>query len=56
MEGEAGKQLMRQDSPELKLNFSGENTALLQKMYDYSIVPSERIKQRMDYFYTPYNK
>ena len=24
-------------------------------MYDYSIVPSEKIKQRMDYFYAPYN-
>ena len=25
-------------------------------MYDYTIVPSEKIKQRMDYFYTPYNQ
>jgi len=24
-------------------------------MYDYSIVPSEKIKQRMDFYYTPYN-
>ena len=41
---------------ELKINFSGENTKLLQSMYDYTIVPSEKIKQRMDYFYTPYNQ
>ena len=25
-------------------------------MYDYTIVPSEGIKKRMDYFYTPYNQ
>ena len=52
---EAGKQLMRQDSPELKLNFTGKNTELLQSMYDYTIVPSEDIQRRMDYFYMPYN-
>jgi len=46
---------MRQDSPELKLNFTGKNSALLQSMYDYTIVPSDKIKKRMDYFYTPYN-
>ena len=56
IEGEQGKTLMRQDSPELKLNFSGKNTALLQSMYDYTIVPSEKIKKRMDYFYSPYNQ
>lgn len=25
-------------------------------MYNYSIVPSDYIKKRMDFFYTPYNK
>ena len=25
-------------------------------MYDYSIVPSDKLKERMDFFYTPYNK
>ena len=54
-EGEEGKQLMRKDSPELALNFTGKNSKLLQSMYDYSIVPSEKIKKRMDFFYTPYN-
>ena len=24
-------------------------------MYDYTIVPSAKIKKRMDFFYTPYN-
>ena len=24
-------------------------------MYDYSIVPSDKIQKRMDFFYTPYN-
>ena len=24
-------------------------------MYDYTIVPSDKIKKRMDFFYTPYN-
>ena len=47
---------MRQDSPELFINFSGKSTKLLQSMYDYTIVPSEKIKKRMDYFYTPYNQ
>ena len=56
MDSEHGKQLMRRDSPELKLNFSGKNSPLLQSMYDYSIVPGEKIKKRMDYFYTPYNR
>ena len=55
VEGEEGKTLMRTDSPELALNFSGKNSALLQQMYDYSIVPCESIKKRMDFFYTPYN-
>ena len=53
---EEGKQLMRQDSPELALNFSGKNSELLQSMYDYTIVPSEKIQHRMDYFYMPYNQ
>ena len=56
VEGEEGKALMRQDSPELLLNFSGKNTKLLQSMYDYTIVPSDKIKKRMDFFYTPYNQ
>ena len=25
-------------------------------MYDYTIVPSEGIQERMDYFYMPYNQ
>lgn len=25
-------------------------------MYDYTIVPSEKIKKRMDFFYTPINQ
>ena len=53
---EEGKSLMRQDSPEMPLNFTGKNTKLLQSMYDYTIVPSEGIKKRMDFFYTPYNQ
>ena len=56
IEGEEGKQLMRQDSPELPLNFTGKNTPLLQSMYEYTIVPSDKIKKRMDFFYTPYNQ
>ena len=33
-----------------------ENSSkLLQFMYDYTIVPNERMKKRMDFFYTPYN-
>ena len=55
IEGEEGKQLMRQDSPELALNFTGKNSPLLQSMYNYTIVPSDKIKKRMDFFYTPYN-
>ena len=47
---------MRQDSPELAINFTGKNTELLQSMYDYTIVPCEKIKKRMDFFYTPYNQ
>ena len=47
--------MIRPESPQLKLNFTGKNTALLQSMYDYSIVPSEKIQKRMDFFYTPYN-
>jgi len=38
------------------INFSGKNTPLIQSMYDYTIVPSEKIKQRMDFFYAPYNQ
>ena len=30
-------------------------TELLKNMYDYTIVPSDKIKKRMDFFYTPYN-
>lgn len=33
-----------------------QNSVLLQSMYDYTIVPSDKVKQRMDYFYTPYNQ
>ena len=25
-------------------------------MYDYTIVPNEKIQKRMDYFYMPYNQ
>ena len=46
---------MRQDSPELLLNFSGNRTKLLDSMYNYTIVPSDKIKKRMDFFYAPYN-
>lgn len=46
---------MRQDSPELMLNFTGKNSKLLESMYDYTIVPSDKIKKRMDFFYTPIN-
>ena len=54
-EGERGVNLMRQDSPELALNYTGKQTELLKSMYDYTIVPSDKIKKRMDFFYTPYN-
>ena len=54
-EGERGVNLMRQDSPELAINYTGVQTELLKKMYDYTIVPSDKIKKRMDFFYTPYN-
>ena len=47
--------MIRPESPRLKLNFTGKNTELLQSMYDYSIVPSDKIQKRMDFFYTPYN-
>ena len=40
----------------IKANNGNENSALLQSMYDYTIVPTEKIKKRMDYFYTPYNQ
>ena len=53
---EYGKNLLRKDSPELQINFTGKNSALLQDMYNYSIVPNEKIKKRMDFFYTPYNQ
>ena len=46
---------MRQDSPELNLNFTGKNSALLQSMYAYSLIPGADIQKRMDYFYMPYN-
>lgn len=32
-----------------------KTSALLQHMYDYTIVPSEKIQKRLDYFYLPYN-
>ena len=50
------RSIVRQDSPELAINHSGKPTKLLQFMYDYTIVPSEKIKKRMDFFYTPYNQ
>ena len=53
---EYGKNLLRKESPELAINFTGKNSALLQDMYDYSIVPNEKIKKRMYFFYTPYNQ
>ena len=56
VESDEGKALLRQDSPEMVLNFTGKNSALLQSMYEYSIVPTEKIKKRMDFFYTPYNQ
>ena len=56
LEGDDGKLLNQNDQTELKINYSGQNTALLQSMYDYTIVPSAKIKGKMDYFYTPYNQ
>ena len=48
--------MTRTTQTELKVNSTGQITELLKSMYDYTIVPSEKIKQRMDYFYTPYNQ
>ena len=39
----------------MALNYTGELSDLIKSMYDYSIVPSEKIKRRMDFYYTPYN-
>ena len=40
----------------MNLNFTAKNSALLDSMYDYTIVPNEKMMKRMDYFYTPYNQ
>ena len=47
--------LTRPKSPELKLNFSGKQSELLNDLYKYSIVPDAKLKYKLDYFYTPYN-
>ena len=61
----AGKDSVRQnvivdEAPQkienIQANNGNENSALLQSMYDYTIVPTEKVKKRMDYFYTPYNQ
>ena len=39
----------------MAINYTGDQTDLLKNMYDYTIVPSAKIKKRMDFFYTPYN-
>ena len=44
LEGDDGKIMNQSNQTEMKINFSGENTKLLQSMYDYTIVPSEKIK------------
>lgn len=54
-EAAKGKNLLRQDTPEYPLNHTGKKTKLLASMYDYNIVPGEKLKKRMDFFYTPYN-
>lgn len=36
-------------------NTMPEKSVLLEKLYTYSIVPEERVKNRLTYFYGPYN-
>ena len=42
-------------TPELKINFTGKQSALLDEMYRYEIVPNEKLRDKLDFYYTPYN-
>ena len=48
-------QLTRPKSPDLKLNFTGKQSELLNDLYRYEIVPDAKLKSKLDFFYTPYN-
>ena len=56
MADKAIKQVPEDNNSVSKGKVGYETSPLLQSMYDYTIVPSEKIKKRMDYFYTPYNQ
>jgi hypothetical protein len=47
--------LSRPKSPDLKLNFTGKQSELLNDLYQYSIVPGDKLKKKLDFYYTPYN-
>ena len=47
--------LTRPKSPNLKLNFSGKQSELLDDLYKYTIVPDAKLKKKLDFYYTPYN-
>ncbi len=36
-------------------NISPDKSVLMEKLLKYSIVPEERVKNRLTYFYGPYN-
>ena len=56
MADKAIKQVPEDNNSVSKGKVGYETSPLLQSMYDYSIVPSDFIKKRMDFFYTPYNQ
>ena len=47
--------LSRKESAELLVNTTGEPSNLLKSMYDYTIIPTDQIQKKVDYFYSPYN-
>ena len=47
--------LSRPKSPDLKLNFTGKQSELLNDLYQYTIVPGDKLKKKLDFYYAPYN-
>ena len=47
--------LTRPKSPNLRLNFTGKQSELLNDLYKYTIVPDAKLKKKLDFYYTPYN-
>ena len=47
--------LSRPKSPNLKLNFTGKQSDLLNELYQYTIVPGDKLRKKLDFYYTPYN-